>query len=85
MPATHIPLIHVASSRSEAMIENDPKRSGVPSVAMIEPPVIPGAPHENTIVQNMHGRNARLATSHDCSRNSGNHVIRRLEHARRIV
>ena len=46
----------------------------VDSVARIEPPVIPGAPQENTAVQNSSGMNARLTTSQDCSMNSGHHV-----------
>jgi hypothetical protein len=48
-------LIHVASSRTDAIIANDPSRSGVASVEMMLPPLIPGAPHENTAVQNIRG------------------------------
>src|ERR1700760_4252881 len=69
-PATTIPLIHVANSRTDAMIENAPNRSGVANVEMIDPPVIPGAPHENTAVQNNNGMNARFTHNHDCSANS---------------
>jgi hypothetical protein len=56
------------------MIAKAPRRSVVARVAMMLPPVMPGAPQENTAVQNIRGMKARLTTSQDCSTNSPRHV-----------